>query len=101
MGHNASFARDQANQEPERLPDLFKILEDIGMVELHRSQNHRLRKVVQKLRPFVEKRGVVLVALNDEVFPLAEGKAASEILGDAADQERRIFARGLEYPGQH
>jgi hypothetical protein len=51
--------------------------------------------VVEELRRLVEERGVVLVALDDELRAGAIAEAAAEVLGEAADEQRRI-ASSLE-----
>ena len=57
------------------------------MIELDVLQQDNSGQVVQELRSFVEKRGVVLIALNHEMRTVCNLKAASEIFGDAADKE--------------
>ena len=42
---------------------------------------------MQELRTFIEERGVVFVAFQDEVRAFAEAEAAAEVFRDAADQE--------------
>ena len=62
------------------------------MVELHVGDDQRLRLVVQKLGFTIEIGGVVLVALDDEPWPLADREAAVEI-------ERHAFAYVFEGSG--
>src|SRR5207244_9811223 len=70
-------------------------------IELHRSEDNGVRKIVQELRALIEERCVVLVAFKDEVFAVAQLEAAAEILGDPADQKRRMLFGMLENPGEH
>ena len=86
-GYDASAARNQIHQAFECGLDGVEIFVDVGVIELDRSQNDRVGKIVQELRSFVEESGVVFVAFEDEVLAGAEMKARTEILGDAADQE--------------
>ena len=71
------------------------------MVEFNRSQNDGIGKVVQKFWSFIEKCGVVLVALKDEVFALSQLKAAAEIFRDSANKERGLHANLMDNPRQH
>ncbi len=70
------------------------------MVELDAGQDRGARAVVEELRPLVEVRRVVLVALDHEVRPVAEPEVRVVVPGDAPDQERRIPAGGGEHVSQ-
>src|SRR5438105_12079241 len=56
---------------------------------------------MQEFWAFVEKRGVVFIAFDDEMFPLPQSEAAAKIFRNAADQERWLQPRHLKYPSQH
>ena len=71
------------------------------MVEFDGGQNYRIWKVVQEFWPLVEERGVVLVALQNEVPALAKSEAAAKVLGDPPDQKRGLPSAGVENPGKH
>ncbi len=90
VGHDAPPAWDKINEPLEGSLDGIKIGIDVGVVELDMSENQRVRKVVQELGAFVEESRIVLVALHDESARGAQVKAGSEVLRDAADQERRL-----------
>ena len=60
-----------------------------------------LRMVVQKFRPLVEKRGIVLVAFEDKFVSAAQAEAAPKIFGHAADQEIRMPPGVMQNPGKH
>ena len=62
------------------------------MVELHRRDDGARGPVVHELRPLVEVRAVVLVALDDEVRPRARAVAEVEFRQDAAQQKTGIPA---------
>src|SRR5690606_13634432 len=62
--------------------------------------DRHLRLVVDELAALVEKRGVVLVALDDEPLTLGEPRAFSKVLRDPADQEAWLPPAVLENPGQ-
>src|SRR5579872_6754937 len=96
-----STSWNQVHQSLERCLDRVKILVDVGVIELDRSENDGIGEIMQELRSLVEECGVVFVALEDEVVAIAEVKAGTEILGNASDQERRIEASGMENPGKH
>jgi 8-oxo-dGTP pyrophosphatase MutT (NUDIX family) len=53
---------------------------------------------VPHLRTLVEVGRVVLVGLDDEEVGTGEPKRRAEVLGDPADQERRLEPRALEKP---
>ena len=71
------------------------------MIELNRSKNHGIGKVVQELRAFVEKGRIVFVPFDDEVLPRFQLKAAAEIFRNPADQKRRLKTCELEDPREH
>ena len=58
-------------------------------------------KVMHELRTFVEERGVVLVAFENELAALGHGEAGAEVLGNSADEKRWLASRHVEDPGQH
>ncbi len=78
-----------------------EIFVNVRMIEFQRRENHFLRMVVQKFWRFVEKRGIVFVALQHKFFSSAQAKAASKIFGHAADQEIRMPSGVMQNPGQH
>ncbi len=47
-----------------------KIFVDVGMVELYRGKNDGLGKIMEKFWAFIEKRRVVLVTFDNEMFAL-------------------------------
>ena len=80
---------------------MVEVAIDVGMVELDRGQDRAVRPVVEKLRPLVEKRGVVLVALDHEVATRAEPVVGAEVLGHPADQHRGVAPGGVEHLRHH
>ena len=95
-GDNAAAARHQIHQTLERGLDGVEVFVNVGVIELHRGQDDGVGKVVQEFRALVEKRGVVLVAFENEVLTRSQLKAAAEIFRNAADQERRLQRRRCE-----
>jgi hypothetical protein len=85
------------DEPSERGLHVIEVAVDVGVVELDRGQDQRVRVVVEELRRLVEEGGVVLVALDDEVVARTLAKRAAEVERDAADQQGRIPARR----GQH
>ena len=58
--------------------------------------------VVQEFRAAIEERGVVFVALDDELFPAAQAIAAVAKIGnDSANQKIGAAAGGVKNPGEH
>ena len=86
----------QRDELPERVLDRLERREDVDVIELDRREDRGVRAVVEELRALVEERGVVLVALDDEVLALAELLALAERDRHAADEQRRIAAGLLE-----
>jgi hypothetical protein len=84
--------------EREAIGDLVAV--DVGVIELDVGHHRRPRQVVPHLRAFVEVRGVVLVGLDAEVFAVGQTEGRAEVLGDAADQKRRVEPGALEQPGE-
>ena len=95
-----AVAGDEVHQAAEGELDRVEVFVDVRVVELDVPDDCRLRKVVHKLRPLVEVRGVVLVALDDEVVAVRHAEARAEVLHDAADEERRIQAAALHDPSR-
>src|SRR5208337_4291179 len=73
-GHNASPPRHEIHQPLKAGLYLLKILIDIAVIELDGGQDHRIGKIVQELRSFIEESGVVFIAFQDELGPPAEAK---------------------------
>jgi hypothetical protein len=77
--HQRRRRRQQPNQLREHRFHVFHVPIDVGMIELHRRQQHCLRAVVQELGAFVEERRVVLITLNDEELSAAEPVVPAEV----------------------
>src|SRR5579872_1516778 len=70
------------------------------MIKLHRRQNERVGKVMQKLWSLVEESSIVFIALEDEVLTLSQLKTTTKVFRNPADQERRLEPRGMKHPCQ-
>src|SRR6185369_12122581 len=90
VGDDSSTAGNEVHQPFKGCFDGIEILINVGMIELHGGKDHRVWEVVQKLRTFIEEGGVVLVAFEDEVFPLTQSEAAAEVFRNATDQKRGL-----------
>src|SRR5947209_779598 len=55
---------------------------------------------MNELASFVEKGGVVFVALDDEPFTFREASALAEVVGNATDEIAGVQTVVLEHPGQ-
>ena len=53
---------------------------------------------MHELRLLVEVGGVVLVALDDEIFTVGDAKARVEVLNDASHEKARIQSADLAHP---
>ena len=74
-----------------------RIAVDVRVVEFGAGDDRGARPVVQELGPFVEVRGVVLVAFDDEMLAVAEAEPFVEIERDAADEQARVTPRMMEH----
>jgi len=86
-GDNAATARDEVDQALEGRFYSIEIFVNVRVIKLDRGENDRVREIVQEFGAFVEKRGIVFVAFDDEILAAAQLKTPAEILRDAADQE--------------
>ena len=68
------------------------------MIEFEIVEDGHLRPVMDEFAAFVEKGGVVFVALDDEPFAVREPRALAEIVRNAADEIARIQSVVLENP---
>jgi len=57
------------------------------VIELDRSENHRIGEVVHEFRSLVEEGRVIFIAFQDEVLALAKIEARAKVFGNAADQK--------------
>src|SRR6185312_12802247 len=96
VSDDLSFARHQVHQPLESGLYGIKVGINIGMVKFNRGQDDGLRKIVQKLWAFIKKSGVVLIAFNNEMLSLAQGKAAAKIFCNPADKKRRVLSGSLK-----
>jgi len=67
--------------------DRFEIGIDVRVIELNVCEDQRVRKVVLKLRAFIEEGRIVFVAFDDECARGAKLEAGAEIFCNTADQE--------------
>ena len=74
-GDQQAPARHQFHQQVKAGFDRRQVRVDVAVVELDRRKYRRIWKIVQKLRPLVEERRVVFVALNDELATRAHPEA--------------------------
>src|ERR1700761_2927315 len=80
--NNSTTPRHKIHQPLERSLHCRKVGIDIRMIELHMRQNQGIRKVMKKLRPFIEERGIVLIALQQKRLRRTDLETGSEILCD-------------------
>ncbi len=81
--------------------DMRQVVENIGVIELDRGNNGRIRRIVKKLGLFVEKGRVVFIAFQHGPPPAAGAVIGAEIAQDAADEKRRIHSPFEEQPRDH
>ena len=101
VAHKQAATGYQVCQTAERGLDLIQIAIDVGVVELHRTQDRRVGPVVHELRPLVEEGRVVLVTLDDERPTPAQPVGMFEVQRQPADEETGILSRACQQPGDH
>ena len=72
IANDLSASRDHAQQLMELPKNCVHIRIDIGVVVFEIIENERARPVVNKLRPLIEKRGVIFIRLDNKIFGIAE-----------------------------
>ncbi len=87
-------------QFPEGVDYRVEVSVDIGVVELDTGDHRDLGAIMEKLRPFVEKGGVVFVALYHEFLARAVAEVAGKTLEQAADKKTRVAAGAIKDGGQ-
>ena len=100
VAQEQTAAGHQIDQALEGQLDGGQVVEDVGVVELDVVDDDRFGEVMEELAAFVEERGVVFVALDDEPFAVGEPGALAEVVGHAADHVAGVEAVVLEDPGQ-
>src|SRR5262249_9669757 len=90
--------RKRFRQAAERALEMLEIAVNVRVVELDARENRLLGFVVEKLRPLVEKRRVVLVAFEHDPVAAPLLKSAGEIPRHAADEKARLPSRLREHP---
>ena len=98
VGDDHAVRCDALHAFAERVDDRVEVGVNIGVVELDVVDDQRVRAVVQELRSLVEERGVVLIALDDELRPVAELEVLIEVERNAAHNHARIAPRRFEQP---
>jgi hypothetical protein len=85
--HDQAGSWNDINEPAKRDLESVQIFVNIRMIEFDVLQQHNPRKVVQKLRAFVEEGGVVFITFDNEIRSIRELKAFAEILSDAAHKK--------------
>jgi hypothetical protein len=99
INEDKSSARHDIDQPPKAKLDFFKIGKDVSVVELNVIDNHCFREVMEKLRAFIEERGVVFITFNHEILGICERCPLSKVIRYTADQKTRVKARLAKEPG--
>ena len=71
----------------EGIDDRVEIGVDVSVIEFDIIDDKCIRFIVLKLRSLIEERGVVLIALDDEVRSVSELEVLIEIERNAADDQ--------------
>src|SRR5208282_3585583 len=95
-----SATRHQVHQPLESGLHFVEVFVYVGVVELDGGQNGSIRKVVEKLGPFVEERRVILIAFHNELIPSIKPEGAAKVFGNSADKETGGTSGMMEQPRQ-
>ena len=74
----------------ERNLNRIQVFENIRMIKFDIIDDGNLGQVMDKFAAFVEKCGVVFVALNDEPFAISKSRSLAEIVRDSPNEITRI-----------
>src|ERR1051326_1640659 len=86
-----SVFRHDVEQALKTELDLVDVAKDVGVIELDIVHDHQFGQVMNELRALVEKRSVVFVAFDHEIFGIVEPRTLTEIFWNSADQIARLF----------
>ncbi|OIQ73771.1 hypothetical protein GALL_445910 [mine drainage metagenome] len=100
IDHELAAARHGAHQVVELGLDRGQIGEDVGVVVFEVVQHCGARTIVDELGALVEKRGVVLIGLDDKKIG-TQPCGCTEIERHAADQEAGVHSGLVEDVRQH
>ena len=81
--------------------DRRKVGENISVIIFQIVDDQRVGAVVHKLRPLVEKSGVIFICLNDEVSPLSKTGRDTEIGWHAPYEKSGLKTGVIKNPGKH
>ena len=95
-----SAARNQVHQPLEGGLHFVEVFVYVGVIEFDGCKNYRIRKVVEKLWPFVEECRVILIAFQNELIPGTEHERAAKVFGNSADKETGGAPGMMEQPRQ-
>src|SRR3954470_20234257 len=84
-----SVARDQVYESFERGLNRAQVFENIRVIELQIVDDPNLRQVMHKLAPFIKKRRVVFVPLDNKPFALGKSCSLPEVGRNSTDQVAR------------
>src|ERR1700721_1677365 len=74
--YNPPTPGNKVHKAFERSLDSIEVGINVSMIKFHMRQNRSIREIVQKLRPLVEERRIVLIAFNQkrlQLLPTAGG----------------------------
>ena len=81
--------------------DRSEVRENIRMVVFEIVDHRRFGAVMNKLRPLVEKGGVILICLDHKIIAATQSRGQAKVGRDPADQKPRLKPGLLQNPCQH
>jgi len=99
--HDATASRDKIHETAEGELIGFEVSVDIGVIIFEGGEDEVVGMVVEEFRGLVPVGGIVFIALEDKFLAAGEAIALAKILGDAADEEIRLFPGHMKNPGEH
>jgi hypothetical protein len=100
VAEQQAIAGDEADEMAEGFFDGGEVFKNVGVVKFEVVDDRDFGLVMDELAAFIEKRGVVFVALDDEPFAIGEARALGEIVRDATDEVAGVEAVVFKDPGE-
>src|SRR5206468_11458366 len=87
-----SILRNDVEQTPKAELDFIEILEDVRMIKLDVVYDQQFRQIMNEFGTLVERRSVVLVALNREGFGIVQTRHLSKIFSQYGNSVTGVAA---------
>src|SRR6202045_725872 len=93
--------RNKINQTAKSQLVSLEVRINVGVIVFERGDDQIIGMVMKKLGPAVPKRGFILVAFKNELFPAAKPITLAKVFRHASYEKIRPLACRVENPSQH